>query len=68
MNMPVKAVASSGATGLGGAIVIIFIAYFGTPTAGGVAPEIFASALTTVVCTILAGLGAYFPKMEGQSS
>lgn len=57
--MPVKATTAAGAAGLGGAIATVIIALW-WPNADATV----AVALTTIANAALAGLGAYFPKME----
>lgn len=64
--MPIKAMSAVGGSGLAGSIVTIIIAFTGTPAKHGVPPEIFTGALVTIISSIMAGVAAYFPKMENQ--
>lgn len=63
--MPNKAIAGGGAVGVSGAIVTLFLAYFGAPTGHGVSPEVFAAALTTIVSIPVTYASIWITKMEG---
>ncbi len=58
--MPTKAAAASGTALLAGALTTLALSLFGHP----VSPEV-AGSLQTVLTAVLAGVGAYLPKMEG---
>lgn len=63
--MPTKALAALGGGGLAGALVTIIIAFTGTPSKGGVPPDVFVGALVTLASSLLAAVSAYVVRMEG---